>query len=203
MYNTLSIRVSLLVAALVTLLVHPTSAQQSCSSVCAAGEGQVPRPTAAPQANGCGPRFADLYKITPQADFRPCCDQHDLCFSSCNSTLEYCNRAFYACMQGQCRSKSGTAQKECDALATCYAKAVTGTWACDIYQQSQRGYCGCSAAVPPASPELSGLPSIPGGDDAFNPACLLHTSAAGPRAVESLAVMGAAVAAAAMVSILP
>jgi hypothetical protein len=57
----------------------------------------------APIINGCGIiKIKRLNRILNRK-FTPCCNQHDICYSTCGTTQKYCDVLFNNCM----KKKSG------------------------------------------------------------------------------------------------
>lgn len=66
--------------------------------------------------------------LVPELRFNACCDQHDVCYASCNRTKDNCDRAFYQCMLTACQNEPDGLQMEgCRELAACYAGTVRNT----------------------------------------------------------------------------
>jgi hypothetical protein len=59
-------------------------------------------------------------------DFRPCCVQHDYCFTTCGSSFETCNFNLFACIVGACKAGlTGTERLECEGIAFLMYEAVS------------------------------------------------------------------------------
>jgi hypothetical protein len=81
----------------------------------------------------------------PDYKFKHCCDEHDMCYTSCLMSKTYCDDEFYNCMIATCDYEGGTSF--CYATATTYHKGVRLT--CMFYNNAQMDYCEC---LPPAPP---------------------------------------------------
>jgi RHS repeat-associated protein len=79
-----------------------------------------------PKPNGCS--FSpNKPPVTPKADFKPCCDQHDICYQTCGSDKKKCDRDFYRCMNAACDAAypADTARRAlCKSQASIYYAAV-------------------------------------------------------------------------------
>jgi hypothetical protein len=68
---------------------------------------------------GCGPVAIDVTPILNyinESDITPCCDQHDVCYSSCGPTETMCNNNFLNCTQNVCASQATNVAK-CRAIS--------------------------------------------------------------------------------------
>ena len=76
-----------------------------------------------PTSNGCGGAGITEH-IVPNsyfnANFKPACDAHDICYTDCNKTKERCDDEFYDDLMDACR-KAYPSWWEVGALASCEA----------------------------------------------------------------------------------
>jgi hypothetical protein len=124
---------------------------------------RVPHPGHVPEFNGCGPAQGFVSHIIPNRigpsrniDFTPACNNHDICYDTCNSVKSDCDRAFLADMTAACTvAYSGRGwfdrymRTACTADAYLYYTAVsktsTGT---EAYESAQKEACDCCAICP-------------------------------------------------------
>lgn len=69
-----------------------------------------------PDLNGCSG--------VPDGKFKGCCNQHDICYSTCSRTKRDCDDTFYTCMKEVC-STNYNKWYEAPVKAACYAGAAT------------------------------------------------------------------------------
>jgi hypothetical protein len=116
--------------------------QPAAAEVC---EQRVPRPGFTPTSNGCGAE--DGLKVPDRvwgANFKPSCDAHDICYSTCNSSKETCDTDFLlgnvqACVDA---GYTGLALAGCKAIAGDYYLAVD-LLGDDPYESAQKEACYC------------------------------------------------------------
>lgn len=77
-----------------------------------------------------------------------CCDQHDICYDTCNTDREKCDLDFKRCLYKYCESYQNTG---ITIVNTCKATAkmlFTGTTAlgCKSYIDAQKNACWCPEA---------------------------------------------------------
>jgi secretory phospholipase A2 len=90
--------------------------------------------------NGCG-----SYGVSADAPFgaTPCCNQHDLCYQSCNTTKSKCDDAFDQCMKTACDDDNDLEKVACRVQAEAFFNAVMDV-GCKAYKKNQGEACGCS-----------------------------------------------------------
>ncbi|XP_075258149.1 group XIIA secretory phospholipase A2-like isoform X2 [Convolutriloba macropyga] len=103
---------------------HPT--------VCGDGEIAVQNQEKEIVTNGCGPqKFPDwinsfISQFTgPETE--KCCDQHDICYSTCTSTHDECEREFGECLKGVDNS----------------FKFFTKSFGCSVFTDQKKEFCEC------------------------------------------------------------
>jgi hypothetical protein len=119
---------------------------------------RVPHPGHVPEFNGCGPakgfsHFIIPNKIGPSRniDFTQACNNHDICYDTCNSAKSGCDEAFLLDMSTACAAAypgRGTYDRymrnACVADSTLYFYAVSQTDAgTDAYESAQKLACDC------------------------------------------------------------
>lgn len=96
-----------------------------------------------PRPNGCG---TDGMRVNlTRFDFVPCCNLHDLCFVSCDTTKASCDAAFLSCMKAQCEVEAEGMpgeMRKCINAARLYHGAVYG-FGCKPYRAAQKKACEC------------------------------------------------------------
>ncbi|KAK9765107.1 hypothetical protein K7432_006829 [Basidiobolus ranarum] len=115
-------------------------------------------------SNGCGPALVS--GIVPDFDFKSCCDQHDFCYSFCNSTKTLCDNTFHTCMKTTCSAKGDKSDSFCDDIANLYFEALNNKLSCSIYKKSILDSCQCQAtnsstATSTSTPTQSSVATVP------------------------------------------
>jgi RHS repeat-associated protein len=115
------------------------------SSILGGCEALRPVPGHIPESNGCG--AGPLNPYIPErpfwiVNFAPCCDQHDLCYDTCNPnrSQEQCDDVFCSCTRNRCRRVAF--RTECEKLAEIYCWAVE-TFGHKFYPAAQENACMC------------------------------------------------------------
>lgn len=119
-----------------------------------------------PRPNGCG---TDGMRVNlTRFDFVPCCNLHDLCFVSCDTTKAFCDAAFLSCMKAQCAVEAEGMPREmrkCINAARLYHGAVYG-FGCKPYIAAQKKACEC---VPAGEEECESWGTEVGGNSTVQP----------------------------------
>lgn len=90
------------------------------SLTCPASKGRLESNGGTAGVNGCGAQGGWQAVFTPYLNwlapqFRECCDNHDRCFSQCDSTFDGCNIGMANCMLARCDSLPTSVKKAmCD-----------------------------------------------------------------------------------------
>lgn len=94
---------------------------------CPEGTTISAKPDKTPSSNGCGSAAYQVKMgkaLNPYSSkFRGCCDAHDICFTTCNSSkdaLKKCNSDFKSCMKNKCKKESVIEKPICNTYATSY-----------------------------------------------------------------------------------
>lgn len=100
--------------------------------------GQVEAPTENPEykfeCNGCGPKGMQVAE--PYGLFK-CCNGHDLCYSTCGTKKEFCEKTFKSCMKQVC-SEKGEEQEACNKQADSLS-GLTAAFGGSFHLKSQTG----------------------------------------------------------------
>jgi len=106
-------------------------------------EGQVPAPAEghhkAMTANGCGPQGLQIKE--PHGLYR-CCNFHDVCFSACGTTHEWCEKEFKRCMRKTCKQPDSGDKPECKKQAETFS-SLSGAFGKGFHSSSQKMSCKC------------------------------------------------------------
>lgn len=111
---------------------------------------RVPNGTA-PSFNGCGSDYSSY--VVPNhyhlADFTSACNNHDICYSTCNKTKADCDLNFFNDLKKACNAAypaGSSVHDDCINRAQYYYQAVDD-YASGPYNDSQRQVCKCCAGV--------------------------------------------------------
>ncbi|KAK7020610.1 hypothetical protein SK128_025282 [Halocaridina rubra] len=124
-----------------------STVDEDCIYTCKKGRIPVPNVNHIPDANGCGSLgvFFDKDDL-PRPEMVECCNEHDICYDTCNSDKELCDSKFKACLYNSCKSN----EKLMDTFTfkTCKGGAkllYTATMAlgCASYKDAQHNACEC------------------------------------------------------------
>lgn len=131
---------------------------------------RVAHPNYVSTPNGCGPANSKITPYIPNnygaANFLPCCNTHDTCYGTCNSSKGGCDNSFLSCLSGACDAAYSNIiyvilgiYQNCLKVAGAYFAAVSlgggGAYtnaqklACDCCAGQT---CGCSAGTCPFAP---------------------------------------------------
>jgi hypothetical protein len=117
---------------------------------------RVPHPGHVPEFNGCGPANGIISHLIPNKlgpyrniDFTPACNNHDICYDTCNNVKSDCDQAFLADMKAACAEAypgrgmfSRYMRSACEVDAYLYYTAVARGGA-DAYDSAQKLACDC------------------------------------------------------------
>ncbi|EDW41638.1 group XIIA secretory phospholipase A2 [Drosophila sechellia] len=144
--------------------VFDAAVDENCIYQCPAPDIGGPAPRAVqnkfytPTADGCGSlglRISTDY--LPAKEMETCCNDHDICYDTCNSDKELCDLDFKRCLYKYCDSyeksiASDLMMKGCKAAAKMLFTG-TLTLGCRSYLDSQQRSCYCA---PPKSSSYNG-----------------------------------------------
>ncbi|KAG0726281.1 Group XIIA secretory phospholipase A2 [Chionoecetes opilio] len=103
-----------------------------------------------PQSNGCGSLGVFFEKEDlPRVEMVDCCNAHDVCYDTCGSDKEDCDREFKRCLYRTCdlnvKEVNILTEKKCKGGAKLLYTA-TMALGCTAYKEAQRQACSCVAA---------------------------------------------------------
>ena len=78
-------------------------------------------------------------------DVKSCCNHHDVCYGTCNSSRTECDTSFHSCMLQSCerwRQQNSEIFEVCTTSALILFKA-TQIHGCDVYKDFQSKACKC------------------------------------------------------------
>eukprot|EP00403_Amphidinium_massartii_P026277 CAMPEP_0178387746 /NCGR_PEP_ID=MMETSP0689_2-20121128/9231_1 /TAXON_ID=160604 /ORGANISM="Amphidinium massartii, Strain CS-259" /LENGTH=215 /DNA_ID=CAMNT_0020008117 /DNA_START=12 /DNA_END=655 /DNA_ORIENTATION=+ len=115
------------------------------AAICPAEKIAVPKPLKKLKpgtliANGCGPQ--GMVMKEPYGLWR-CCNRHDVCYSSCGASFDFCEKKFKQCTQERCKQPENAGQEaECMEQANSML-GLTGIFGKDFHSNSARTVCEC------------------------------------------------------------
>ncbi|XP_018323845.1 group XIIA secretory phospholipase A2 [Agrilus planipennis] len=128
--------------------VFDAAVEENCVFKCpTAGVKPVPNRNHIPKGNGCGSLGLKIdSQYLPVGEMTKCCDQHDICYDTCNKDKELCDLEFRRCLYKYCESYKPTVGETI--VKTCKGAAktlFTGTMAlgCKSYLDAQKEACYC------------------------------------------------------------
>lgn len=85
-----------------------------------------------------------ISEYIPSLDMTQCCNEHDLCYDTCNNPKKNCDELFKNCLYRLCdnASKVDTLAKACKVAASMVSGSMT--LGCKSYLESQKNACYCS-----------------------------------------------------------
>lgn len=118
------------------------SGKASQEKVCSDGKISVPKKDSHKtfQANGCGPQGMQIKE--PHGLFR-CCNFHDICFSVCGTTHDWCEKEFTKCMKRVCKKPESNDKESCEEQADSFS-SLTKSFGAGFHQSSQKLSCKCT-----------------------------------------------------------
>jgi hypothetical protein len=150
---------------------------------------RVPHSPHVPKFDGCGSSTTSpgLYPYIPNsyglASFLTCCNNHDVCYDTCNTTKTNCDGSFLGCLTSACTVYLPLVEIAPELYASCLAVAdvyygAVAFFGTSAFDGSQQGACDCcaeSACTESCAGFICGsLPACaPGGD------CVCFTSTEG------------------------
>lgn len=134
--------------------VFDAAVEETCVFTCPAVEGgpevrPVQNKMYTPTSDGCGSlglRISTDY--LPAVEMETCCNEHDICYDTCNSDKELCDLEFKRCLYKYCDSYEKSIAGDL-MINSCKAAAkmlFTGTLTlgCKSYLDSQKRTCYCA-----------------------------------------------------------
>uniref|UniRef100_A0A1B6KWP4 Phospholipase A2 domain-containing protein n=1 Tax=Graphocephala atropunctata TaxID=36148 RepID=A0A1B6KWP4_9HEMI len=123
------------------------SVEEECTFSCPGGASPKKNKYYKPSSNGCGvPAMKIDSQILPMSDMTRCCDQHDLCYGTCNRDKDECDLAFKKCLYRLCDDSKDTTSSSSPLECKTAAKVLySGTlmFGCKFYKSSQEQACYC------------------------------------------------------------
>ena len=82
-------------------IVNVINSQATCDRGvrCQPGTKLISNPEHVPTSNGCGNPFIS---VQGTYDLSSCCDQHDICYDTCFSDKDKCDKEFQQCIDSLC-----------------------------------------------------------------------------------------------------
>jgi len=134
------------------------SVEEECKFSCPDGSTPKKNKYYRPVPNGCGVPGIEISEYVSVKDMKQCCDQHDICYGTCNKDKEECDLFFKKCLYKICdRLKDKIPDV---ALTGCKSTAkvlFSGTmmFGCKFYKTAQEEACYCPPSQKiPAADEL-------------------------------------------------
>ncbi|OWF37500.1 group XIIA secretory phospholipase A2-like [Mizuhopecten yessoensis] len=127
-------------------LVGATGEDGDCTFRCPeTGQITKPRSDYLPSSNGCGSHGIKLdTKKLPK--MTKCCNKHDICYDTCNSVKDSCDRIFKKCLDEMCMELEDKLSKDeydgCDATAQLMYHGTVAL-GCGSFINSQKAACEC------------------------------------------------------------
>lgn len=118
-----------------------------CRYKCPGSSRLVPRSNHRRSSNGCGTAgFSLPVTALPHPDFEKCCNDHDLCYDTCNADKAGCDAGFDSCLRQVCDSKVADGGREnCAATANLFT-SMSKTLGCEPFLKSQKEACSCEVS---------------------------------------------------------
>eukprot|EP00933_Yihiella_yeosuensis_P066161 TRINITY_DN70266_c0_g1_i1.p1 TRINITY_DN70266_c0_g1~~TRINITY_DN70266_c0_g1_i1.p1 ORF type:complete len:327 (+),score=87.75 TRINITY_DN70266_c0_g1_i1:90-983(+) len=109
--------------------------------VCKSGKVPVPKLNMHTmfRANGCGPQG---FQIPEDFGLYKCCNGHDVCFTACGTSHQYCEDSFKQCMSKVCENPLKGGRKKCREQADSFT-SLTKSFGGGFHLQSQKESCDC------------------------------------------------------------
>jgi len=130
--------------------VFDKAVEENCVYKCPGNSGILPVKNKLhnPSYNGCGALGLNIdYRYLPSADMDDCCNEHDVCYDTCNSDKELCDLDFKRCLFKICDTYDkpvvgDVVVKSCKAAAKV---VVSGAMAlgCKSFLDAQEKACYC------------------------------------------------------------
>ncbi|KAK7507640.1 hypothetical protein BaRGS_00001575 [Batillaria attramentaria] len=119
--------------------------QDGCKYTCPGGMQPKERKRHVPSSNGCG-SFGLKLDVQHFPVIERCCDEHDVCYDTCNLTKEHCDDRFRDCLNDICKGiKKYVSTDIYDGCKSTADLMYAGTMAlgCKPYRDSQKNACYC------------------------------------------------------------
>ncbi|XP_033730824.1 group XIIA secretory phospholipase A2-like [Pecten maximus] len=104
-----------------------------------------PRKDHVPTSNGCG-SYGMVLNTEKLPKMTKCCDSHDICYDTCNTNKESCDRIFKQCLEVMCSDLAGSLSREefegCEATAELMYQGTVAL-GCGSFKEGQKNACEC------------------------------------------------------------
>ncbi|XKL63233.1 hypothetical protein PGB90_005597 [Kerria lacca] len=121
--------------------------EEECVYKCSNGKKPQSNPFYEPKANGCGVPGLNIPKYIPINKLEKCCNDHDICYGTCNKSKDKCDVKFRECLYKICsplkKFVSEEITKGCKVVAKSLYTAVI-TMGCKYYLEAQKDACICN-----------------------------------------------------------
>ncbi|KAL4239619.1 hypothetical protein ACF0H5_000428 [Mactra antiquata] len=120
---------------------------EECNYKCENGNSPISKPGHVTSSNGCG-SYGIKIDVEDLPGMETCCDNHDICYDTCNNKRKTCDKTFKTCLNNMCDKikalqLSKVSHKECKMAADMmYSGSVA--LGCDSYLKAQENACTCS-----------------------------------------------------------
>ncbi|XP_059472093.1 group XIIA secretory phospholipase A2 isoform X1 [Neocloeon triangulifer] len=126
--------------------VFDAAVEETCTFKCNNGGLAVRNKYHTPNSDGCGSLGVTIdEEYLPVAEMTECCNQHDICYDTCNVDKEKCDFDFKRCLYKICEAHQHMGEpfvKGCKAASKMLFTA-TMTLGCKSYMDSQTEACYC------------------------------------------------------------
>lgn len=83
--------------------IFDAAVDENCVFTCAGGERPTRNKFHQPAKDGCGSLGIGIStEYLPAAEMGVCCDDHDICYDTCNKDKELCDLDFKRCLYSYC-----------------------------------------------------------------------------------------------------
>ncbi|KAL1123467.1 hypothetical protein AAG570_002547 [Ranatra chinensis] len=120
--------------------------EEECSWSCPDGVKAKQNKYYKATGNGCGPEGLQVdTNHMPSVEMTKCCNEHDICYGTCNKLKDVCDFEFRRCLYKICESM----KKEDVMLTGCKAAAkllhsTAANLGCKFYRDAQQEACFCA-----------------------------------------------------------
>ncbi|XP_034246380.1 group XIIA secretory phospholipase A2 isoform X2 [Thrips palmi] len=120
---------------------------ENCHFICPNGMKPLPNRYHKPSSNGCGPVGMEIPKdALPVSEMTECCNQHDICYDTCNNDKEKCDFDLRRCLYKICDNHAQTVGSALTTVCKSVSKTLfsgTITLGCKSYLDAQKEACFC------------------------------------------------------------
>ncbi|KAL3274343.1 hypothetical protein HHI36_015741 [Cryptolaemus montrouzieri] len=128
--------------------IFESAVEENCVFKCPNNVIPKPNRNHVPKANGCGSLGLSIpSEFLPVTEMTKCCDQHDICYDTCNKEKELCDIEFKRCLykycEGYTHSIGGMSTVSACKGAAKMLFTGTLTFGCKAYLDAQKEACFC------------------------------------------------------------